>query len=147
VELPPPINRAERYAWQQCHLLAEQTVLLRQVLSCLPAAVHDAASERSWREVREPQPASPPPARQVEVHEPAPPPTPPPEEPAPNPGSDPAAVPTAGGGRPDSPPRAGRGSGLDVWRQWADQVGVAYPAEGRRDDIVAACVAAGVIAP
>jgi hypothetical protein len=48
-------------------------------------------------------------------------------------------------GLPAAPPRAGRGSGLEVWEAFADSVGVTYPAEATRNDIIAACVAAKVI--
>ena len=43
------------------------------------------------------------------------------------------------------PPRAGRGSGFDAWKAFADLVGVTYPADAGRNDIIAACVTAGVI--
>lgn len=46
---------------------------------------------------------------------------------------------------PSAPPRAGRGSSLDAWRGYADAVGVTYPADAGRDDIIAACARAGVL--
>lgn len=47
---------------------------------------------------------------------------------------------------PPPPPRSGRGSGLDAWQAYADIAEVPYAPDGRRDDIIAACVAAGLIA-
>lgn len=44
-----------------------------------------------------------------------------------------------------TPPRSGRGSGLDPWRTFADLHQVQYAPEASRDDIIAACVRAGLI--
>ncbi|GGM27099.1 hypothetical protein GCM10011608_09860 [Micromonospora sonchi] len=46
---------------------------------------------------------------------------------------------------PPSPPRSGKGSGLDAWQAYANVAGVSYPADASRADIIAACVDAGVI--
>lgn len=46
---------------------------------------------------------------------------------------------------PPPPPRSGRGSGLDAWQAYANLAGVTYTANDKRDDIIAACVAARVI--
>ena len=46
---------------------------------------------------------------------------------------------------PAPPPRAGRGSSLPAWQAFADLAQVTYIADDRRDDIIDACVAAGVI--
>lgn len=39
---------------------------------------------------------------------------------------------------PEPPPRAGRGSSLKAWQAFADSLGVDYPADGTRDDVIAA---------
>lgn len=39
--------------------------------------------------------------------------------------------------KPQEPPRSGRGSGVDAWREYADSLGVQYPQDATRDDIVA----------
>lgn len=93
----------------------------------------------------------------VEVQEPAPPAGPPGAVPV----SEPAPVgPPAGGedaepveveeedpepARPEPPRRAGAGSGRTAWAEYAQRVGVEYPDRASRDEIIAACVAAGVI--
>lgn len=47
---------------------------------------------------------------------------------------------------PDPPPRSGRGASVDAWRAWADRAGVALlDPSASRDDIIFACVAAGVL--
>ncbi len=46
---------------------------------------------------------------------------------------------------PAPPPRAGRGSSAEAWRQWAESAGVAVQDDAGRDDIIAACEAAGVL--
>ncbi|EST22776.1 hypothetical protein [Streptomyces niveus] len=53
----------------------------------------------------------------------------------------------AGGGSPESdpPPRSGRGSGVEAWRTFAEQHDVEVAADASREDIVAACEAAGVV--
>ncbi|MGA5489566.1 hypothetical protein ACPCK1_17640 [Streptomyces pseudogriseolus] len=61
----------------------------------------------------------------------------------------PAEVPTptgAGGGSGDeAPPRSGRGSGVEAWRAYAEQHDVEVAADASREDIIAACEAAGVV--
>jgi len=37
----------------------------------------------------------------------------------------------------EEPPRGGAGSGKDVWRAYAERLGLEVPAEADRDDIVA----------
>lgn len=99
--------------------------------------------------VEEPAPQSEP-VTAVPVQEPAPvraPDVPDPDEDEDNAGlvevtePDPAAEKVL----PPPPPRAGRGSGLDPWRAFADDVKVPYSPNDGRDDIIAACVRAGVI--
>ncbi|MEV1013772.1 hypothetical protein [Micromonospora sp. NPDC049730] len=46
---------------------------------------------------------------------------------------------------PPPPPRRGKGSGLDAWQVFANVAKVTYPPDAGRDDIVNACVEAGVI--
>lgn len=50
------------------------------------------------------------------------------------------------GAEPDSgvPPQAGKGSGKDAWAEYATANGVQIDPEATRDDIIAACTAAGV---
>ncbi|WP_328721737.1 hypothetical protein OHT52_21100 [Streptomyces sp. NBC_00247] len=46
----------------------------------------------------------------------------------------------------DEPPtRSGRGSGIDAWRKFAEENGVEYDTHASRDEIIAACEAAGVV--
>jgi hypothetical protein len=46
----------------------------------------------------------------------------------------------------DEPPaRSGRGSGIDAWRKFAEQNGVEYDTDASRDEIIAACEAAGIV--
>lgn len=45
------------------------------------------------------------------------------------------SAPVSPGGEP---PRAGKGSGLTAWQEYAASVGVAYDSEMSRDDIIAA---------
>jgi hypothetical protein len=59
-------------------------------------------------------------------------------EPAPAPSPDPEPL-------PPPPPRAGRGASEPAWRTYAELVGVTVPDGAGRDDIIAACEAAGVI--
>jgi predicted component of type VI protein secretion system len=47
--------------------------------------------------------------------------------------------------QPDSPPTRGKGSGLEAWQAYATAVGVSYPADATRNDIIAACREAGVL--
>jgi hypothetical protein len=46
-----------------------------------------------------------------------------------------------------APPRTGRGSGVEAWRTFAEQNGVEVAPDATRDDIIAACEAAGVVEP
>lgn len=47
---------------------------------------------------------------------------------------------------PSQPPaRSGRGSSVEAWRKFAEQHDVDVAADATRDDIIAACEAAGVI--
>jgi hypothetical protein len=54
-----------------------------------------------------------------------------------------------GGGTPPGgvPSRSGPGSGKDAWAAFADGQGVEVGPAASRDDIIAACEAAGVITP
>lgn len=95
--------------------------------------------------VTEPAPAGP--QVGVPIAEPAPAPAPAPDEAdesdaEPVEITEPAPDPTP---LPDPPPRAGKGSGLEAWQTFADLTNVQYPAEASRNDIIAACVKAGVI--
>lgn len=47
----------------------------------------------------------------------------------------------------EAPPRSGRGSGVEAWRTFAEAHGVDTADEMSRDDVIAACEAAGVIEP
>lgn len=51
----------------------------------------------------------------------------------------------AGGGAVEAPPRSGRGSGIEAWRTFAEQNGVGTDSDMSREDIIAACEAAGVV--
>lgn len=44
-----------------------------------------------------------------------------------------------------APPRSGRGSGLEAWRTFAEQHGVGTDSDMSREDIIAACEAAGAV--
>lgn len=44
------------------------------------------------------------------------------------------------------PSRSGKGSGLDAWRSFAESQGVEVDSDMTRDDIIAACEEAGVLA-
>ncbi|WP_405964843.1 hypothetical protein OG713_34910 [Streptomyces sp. NBC_00723] len=44
------------------------------------------------------------------------------------------------------PSRSGKGSGLEAWRSFAESQGVGVGSEMSRDDIIAACEQAGVLA-
>ncbi len=46
---------------------------------------------------------------------------------------------------PPPPPRHGKGSGLDAWQAFASVAKVPYAPDAGRNDIIAACVDAGVI--
>ncbi|MFC8658107.1 hypothetical protein ACFUCT_23345 [Streptomyces parvus] len=58
-------------------------------------------------------------------------------------GPEPVQVP---GDEPVAPPRSGRGSGIEAWREFAEKNDLEVPAEASRDDIIAACEAAELIA-
>lgn len=45
---------------------------------------------------------------------------------------------TSGEASAESPPRAGRGSSRDAWAEHAEALGVTFPADASRDDIIAA---------
>lgn len=47
----------------------------------------------------------------------------------------------------EAPARQGRGSSVEAWAAWAAQAGVAVPDGATRNDIIAACVRAGVLPP
>lgn len=53
--------------------------------------------------------------------------------------------PAGGGQSTEAPPRSGRGSGVDAWRAFAEQHDVEVAADASREDIIAACEAAGVV--
>lgn len=55
----------------------------------------------------------------------------------------PSGAPTPTG--EDAPPRSGRGSGIDAWLAFAEQHGVGTDSDMSRDDVIAACEAAGVV--
>ncbi|MFB7212705.1 hypothetical protein [Streptomyces sp. NPDC056255] len=48
-------------------------------------------------------------------------------------------------GPSEAPPRSGRGSGVEAWRQFAEQHNVEVAADASREDIVAACEAAELV--
>jgi hypothetical protein len=50
-------------------------------------------------------------------------------------------------GAGEAPPRSGRGSGIEAWRTFAEQNGVGTDSDMSREDIIAACEAAGVVEP
>ncbi len=54
--------------------------------------------------------------------------------------ADPQPVPVAD----EPPPQAGKGSSRDAWADYATACGVTVDAEQGRDEIIAACAAAGV---
>ncbi|GAA1714498.1 hypothetical protein [Brachybacterium phenoliresistens] len=45
--------------------------------------------------------------------------------------------------RPTPPPKAGKGSGPEAWRAYAEKVDVEVPADASREDVIAAVDAAG----
>ncbi|OUD02565.1 hypothetical protein [Streptomyces swartbergensis] len=56
------------------------------------------------------------------------------------------APPPAGTGDDlEAPPRAGKGSGVDAWRAFAERKGVDVDQDATREQIIAACEAAGVV--
>ncbi|MFG1659074.1 hypothetical protein ACGFIY_21330 [Micromonospora chersina] len=146
----------------QNSLLGEQNRLLGDIRDRLPEParvqqklVHPPRSPRSSGgkgeggpvPVAEPAPPSPPdkarpvdePAESIPpggarpVSEPAP-------RRAPRRGDDHASL-------PPPPPRAGKGSGKEAWSSFANIAKVPVPDRASRDDIIAACVRAGVIDP
>ncbi|WP_405911362.1 hypothetical protein OG529_04390 [Streptomyces longwoodensis] len=52
-----------------------------------------------------------------------------------------------GQGEGEAPPRSGRGSGIEAWRAFAEEHGVGIDEGMTRDDVIAACEAAGVVEP
>jgi hypothetical protein len=44
-----------------------------------------------------------------------------------------------------APPRAGKGSGVDAWRTFAERKGVDVDQDASREQIIAACESAGVV--
>lgn len=60
-------------------------------------------------------------------------------------GSEPVKVSEPAPDLPPPPPRSGRGSGLDAWQAFANVAKVTYPADAKREHIIAACINAGVI--
>lgn len=50
-----------------------------------------------------------------------------------------------GSGGVEAPPRSGRGSGVEAWREFAEQHDIEVPAGATRDDIIAACEAAELV--
>jgi hypothetical protein len=98
---------------------------------------------------REPAPEPPETRQVVPVSEPAPDRPPTHAEPVTRPGPD--RVPeddgeAEGGNLPPEPPRTGHGSAAKNWRPFAAAAGVTCPDGASRNDIIAACIAAGVIA-
>lgn len=60
----------------------------------------------------------------------------------------PEAPGTDGGGQSNSePPRSGKGSGRDAWSMFAAERDVQVPEGASREEIIAACEAAGVVEP
>ncbi|MFE9810703.1 hypothetical protein [Streptomyces sp. NPDC005548] len=59
------------------------------------------------------------------------------------------STPTGGGDglKSEAPPRTGRGSGIEAWLAFAEQHDVGTDSDMTRDDVIAACEAAGVIEP
>lgn len=51
----------------------------------------------------------------------------------------------AGVGVIEAPPRSGRGSGVEAWRAFAERKGVDVDQDATREDVIAACEAAGVV--
>ncbi|QKW15375.1 hypothetical protein [Verrucosispora sp. NA02020] len=61
------------------------------------------------------------------------------QEPAPDP------EPESNPALPPPPPRRGRGSGIDSWQAWANIAKVPYDPDDGRNDIIDACIRAGVL--
>lgn len=123
--------------------------VLNDVYDMLDDRLPQAAASGEPVPVTEPAPQMRP-AKAVPVQEPAPVVPPAPEEddddedqvePAKVAEPAPASKPSL----PPPPPRAGRGSGLDAWQAFANLAEVTYTADAGRNDIIAACEAAGVI--
>ncbi|MFI1607848.1 hypothetical protein ACH4YN_38040 [Streptomyces griseofuscus] len=57
-----------------------------------------------------------------------------------------APSPAGTGGDLEAPPRAGKGSGVEAWRDFASRKGVDVDQDASREQIIAACEAAGVVA-
>ncbi len=90
--------------------------------------------ERGPARISEPAPVHPTPGV-VPVAEPAPDNPPEDDEPVAEPAPD----------LPEPPPRAGRGSSLTAWQTWAHEAGVTVADDMTRDQIIDACVTAGVL--
>ncbi|MFJ9468332.1 hypothetical protein [Streptomyces caniferus] len=54
-------------------------------------------------------------------------------------------VPTPPGVGVEVPPRSGKGSGVEAWRAFAERKGVDVDQDATREDVIAACEAAGVV--
>lgn len=116
---------------------------LAEIVNVL-ADIHDLLAERLPVQyvkgggpvrISEPAPAGPPP-KVVPVSEPAP--DGPPEE-------DDEQVTEPSPDLPEPPPRAGRGSSLAAWTTWAGRAHVTVTDGMSRDDIIDACITAGVL--
>lgn len=62
----------------------------------------------------------------------------------------PTSPPTSAGdgegeGSLEAPPRSGKGSGVEAWRAFAERKGVDVDQDASREDVIAACEAAGVV--
>lgn len=55
-------------------------------------------------------------------------------------------APNAGSEQVVEPSRSGKGSGVEAWRTFAESRGVGVDSDMSRDDIIAACEQAGVLA-
>lgn len=108
-----------------------------------PAEADGGGPASAVQPVAEPAPDSAP-DRVVPVSEPEParPPEPDDDE---KPVREPADETPAESSLPPPPPRSGRGSSEAAWRAWADLAKVRTSPDDRRDDIIDACIRAGVI--
>lgn len=66
-------------------------------------------------------------------------------EPAPDESADDESVTEPAPDLPEPPPRAGRGSSQQAWQAWAERAGVTFDGDMTRDQIIDACVTAGVL--
>lgn len=62
-------------------------------------------------------------------------------------GTPPTGVRAAALGAPEIPPRAGRGSGRDVWADFAEANGVGVGEDDSREEIIATLEARGIVEP